>query len=159
MNRKLYLAYGSNMSVEQMAYRCPDAKLVGFAKINDYRLMYKGSKTGAYATIEPEKGQYVPVVVWEISNRDEAHLDIYEGYPTFYYKKHVEVEIENNGNYLDRHRAMVYIMDERRKHGIPTTFYENILREGYRRFGFDSTLLDEALIYTAQHVYGKRVVK
>lgn len=159
MRRKLYLAYGSNMSVEQMAVRCPDAKLAGFAKINDYRLMYKGSKTGAYATIEPEKGQYVPVVVWEISSRDEARLDMYEGYPTFYYKKNLEVEIENNGNYLGKHRAMVYIMDERRMHGIPNTYYENILREGYRRFGFDSTLLDEALIYTAQHIRRKRIAR
>ena len=26
-NKKYYIAYGSNLSVEQMAYRCPDAKL------------------------------------------------------------------------------------------------------------------------------------
>lgn len=30
-NKKYYIAYGSNLSVEQMAYRCPDAKIAGQA--------------------------------------------------------------------------------------------------------------------------------
>jgi len=29
MNKKYYIAYGSNLSVAQMAHRCPDAKVVG----------------------------------------------------------------------------------------------------------------------------------
>ena len=152
MSRKLYLAYGSNMSVNQMRYRCPDAHIIGTAVIENYRLMYKGSKTGAYATIEPEEGQKVPVLVWTISPADEKRLDMYEGFPTFYYKKELELEVKTlRGNHLGKHTAMVYIMDERREHGIPTDYYESILREGYHRFGFDESILDEALIYTAQH--------
>lgn len=27
--KKYYIAYGSNLSVGQMAYRCPDAKVIG----------------------------------------------------------------------------------------------------------------------------------
>ena len=164
MNRKkLYMAYGSNLSVEQMAYRCPDAKIVGFASIENYRLMYKGSKTGAYATIEPEEGKHVPVLVWEISKQDEARLDRYEGYPSFYYKKNIEVDIypanEEEGRDRERHTAMVYIMDERREHGMPSAYYEEILREGYRRFEFDEAILDEALQYTAHHVYRSKAAK
>ena len=30
-NKKYYIAYGSNLSVEQMADRCPDAKIAGQA--------------------------------------------------------------------------------------------------------------------------------
>ena len=30
---KLYLAYGSNLNKEQMAYRCPDAVPVGISRI------------------------------------------------------------------------------------------------------------------------------
>ena len=33
MDRKLYIAYGSNLSVEQMDYRCPDATIVGTATL------------------------------------------------------------------------------------------------------------------------------
>ena len=29
--KKYYIAYGSNLSVEQMAVRCPDARVVGNA--------------------------------------------------------------------------------------------------------------------------------
>ena len=159
-NKRLYLAYGSNMSTTQMRRRCPDAKIVGTAEIENYRLMYKGSKTGAYATVEPEEGQKVPVLVWDISPRDEASLDRYEGFPTFYYKKDLPVEIKTlQGKPLGVHTAMVYIMDERRVHGMPSPYYEEILRVGYDRFGFDEAILDEALGYTAAKVYGKRAGK
>ncbi|HAE80882.1 MAG TPA: gamma-glutamylcyclotransferase, partial [Lachnoclostridium sp.] len=30
---KKYIAYGSNLSVEQMAFRCPEAKIIGMAAI------------------------------------------------------------------------------------------------------------------------------
>ena len=159
-NKRLYLAYGSNLSVSQMRSRCPDAHIVGKAEIKDYRLMYKGSKTGAYATIEPEEGQKVPVLVWSISKRDEASLDRYEGYPRFYYKKELPVEITTlRGNVLGEYTAMVYIMDEHREHGMPSVYYEDVLREGYKRFGFPEKVLDESLGYTAMKIYGKKAVK
>ena len=52
---KYYIAYGSNMDEEQMAYRCPMAQLLGRIELEDYCLLFKGSKRGAYATIEPEE--------------------------------------------------------------------------------------------------------
>ena len=84
--KKYYLAYGSNLNIEQMRYRCPTAKVVGTAIIKDYELLFKGSKTGAYLTIEKCEGEYVPVGVWEVTPQDELSLDRYEGYPNFYYK-------------------------------------------------------------------------
>ena len=64
----------------------PDAKAVGTGVIKDYRLMFKGSKTGSYPTIEPAKGYEVPVGVWSVTPEGRRMLDIYEGYPRFYYK-------------------------------------------------------------------------
>lgn len=46
-----YLAYGSNLSLERMSVRCPDAQVAGTAKIHGYRLLFKKSKSGFYATI------------------------------------------------------------------------------------------------------------
>ena len=54
--KKLYIAYGSNMDEGQMAYRCPTARLLGQTEVEGYRLLFKGSLTGAYATIEPQEG-------------------------------------------------------------------------------------------------------
>ena len=92
MKRKIYLAYGSNMSLLQMYHRCPDAEPIGKGIIKDYRLMFKGSKSGNYATIEYEEGQQVPVVVWAISEKDEQSLDRYEGFPSFYVKDTIGFE-------------------------------------------------------------------
>ena len=56
----------------------------------DYELLYKGSKTGSYLTIEKKEGGVVPVAVWEVTAADEHSLDAYEGCPNFYYKKNMK---------------------------------------------------------------------
>lgn len=136
---KKYIAYGSNMDEEQMAYRCPTARLLGTAEIYGYELLFKGSLTGAYATIEPKAGGTVPVLVWEIGEVDEKHLDYFEGYPTFYYKKNLMVSV--NGR---EETAMAYIMDERRNLGLPSQYYYDVLERAYRKFDFDMALLEHA---------------
>ncbi len=146
MEKRYYLAYGSNLNVKQMTFRCPESRMVGLAQIKDYRLLFKGSKTGSYLTIEPMKGSTVPVVVWEVSERDEYNLDRYEGYPNFYYK--AEMEIEFKGIRTDRIRkrdAFVYIMHEERKCGLPSGSYLHTCLEGYRNFGFDRNFLIKAM--------------
>ena len=75
-----YVAYGSNLSVEQMALRCPDATIIGTGRIRDYKLVFR-----FHADIEKSKGSYVPVLVWKISKADEKRLDIYEGVSSGYY--------------------------------------------------------------------------
>lgn len=42
MKSKLYIAYGSNLNLRQMKYRCPTAKLVGKGTIENYELQFKG---------------------------------------------------------------------------------------------------------------------
>ena len=52
MKGKIYIAYGSNMDFPQMEGRCPDAEFLGAGVLRNWRLMFKGSLTGSYATIE-----------------------------------------------------------------------------------------------------------
>ena len=66
MKEKYYLAYGSNLSIAQMVQRCPYAVYVGKATIEGYQLLFKGSQSGSYLTIEKKKGSSVPVLVWNI---------------------------------------------------------------------------------------------
>lgn len=77
--KKLYAAYGSNLNFAQMEYRCPDATAYGTAELKDHELLFRGSPTSAVATIEPKEGRSVPIMLWEISARDERSLDHYEG--------------------------------------------------------------------------------
>ena len=113
--KKYYIAYGSNLSVEQMAVRCPDARVVGNAILYGWQLLFKGC-----ATIEPNPERNTPVLVWEISEWDERSLDRYEGYPSFYYKKDLEVEtFPLEGGEPETLTAMVYIMAEGHRLGAP----------------------------------------
>ena len=77
--KRYYLAYGSNLNKAQMQSRCPGAKPIGTALLEGYELLFKGSKTGSYLTIEPKADGVVPIVVWEVSAEHERSLDRYEG--------------------------------------------------------------------------------
>ena len=145
--KRYYLAYGSNLNIAQMQFRCPEATVVGTAVIPDYELLFKGSLTGAYLTIEPKQGAQVPVGVWEVSLADEFRLDRYEGFPNFYYKKDIRLPVADiRTGKTKLHDGFVYVMHEDRKLGIPTDMYVRTCIEGYRDFGFDTAPLRQAFL-------------
>lgn len=139
--KKYYAAYGSNLNMHQMARRCPHAVPVTAGVLKDYELLFKGSGTGAYATIEPKKGAYVPVGIWFVDDVDERHLDRYEGYPHFYYKTDVMVHTERGIV-----EAMVYIMHEDRPHGVPSNAYVDTCLMGYDDFNLNKLDFYDALL-------------
>lgn len=144
--KRYYLAYGSNLNIEQMRFRCPTARVIGKGYIPGYELLFKGSKTGAYLTIEERLGSKVPVAVWEVQPDDERALDRYEGFPAFYYKK--DIKITFNGIKTGKKRtreAFAYIMHEDRPLGSPSRHYVEICAEGYEQFSFDTDYLIGAL--------------
>ena len=150
MKKSIYLAYGSNMSLQQMYHRCPDAEPIGKGFIKGWRLMFKGSQSGNYATIEKEEGCTVPVVAWAISELDEERLDRYEGWPSFYVKETVEFEyIGDRPGRRVKGEGMVYIMPpDNSTLGLPSQRYFDVLVEGYHRIGLDLKILYEALDYS-----------
>lgn len=146
MQKRYYIAYGSNLNISQMRFRCPNARIIGTSVVPDYELLFKGSKTGSYLTIEPKTGASVPVAVWETTADDELALDRYEGYPTFYYKTEMTLPITGikSGKVRER-KVYVYIMHEDRQIGMPTIRYVQTCLEGYRSFRFDENILYEAI--------------
>lgn len=148
---KYYIAYGSNLNITQMRHRCPGALVVGTGYINDYQLLFKGSKTGSYLTIEKAEGSKVPVAIWKVDEHHEKALDRYEGYPDFYYKKEIEIDFVSIKRKLPHHsKAFVYIMHEDRKLGIPSSYYMQTCLEGYDSFGFDNRYLLKAFIISKE---------
>ena len=137
---RLYIAYGSNLNLPQMAFRCPTAEVVGAGEVKGYEMLFRGGRRGAVATIEPLEGSSVPVLLWKIRSQDELALDRYEGYPNFYRKEMMEVEV--NGKPVG---AMVYIMNDGREFGAPSDFYLHTIAEGYETAGFDTDFLDQAV--------------
>lgn len=137
---KIYVAYGSNLNMEQMAHRCPTAKFLGTGVIEDYELQFKGRLYGAFATITPKEGSQVPVGLWEIQSRDEKHLDVYEGYPTHYFKRDVDVQVDGKTV-----RGMAYIMDLKMDFGNPSQYYYDTVFKGYEDCGLDVEILNRAV--------------
>ena len=151
MAGKYYIAYGSNLSVEQMKIRTPDAVIVGTSILKDWRLLFR-----QFATIKKCKGYSVPVLVWKISGQDEKSLDRYEGYPRFYIKRNLKIAVTSlDGQNLGDITAMVYIMtrkatDTRSINPLPSEYYYSVLDTGYKTFGFDGKILTEAIIEAAE---------
>ena len=131
---KKYIAYGSNMNIEQMSRRCPNAKPIGKTVLKNYKLVFKG-----VADIEKSESEEVPIVVWEITKECEKALDIYEGYPRLYRKEYVQIEI--NGK---TELAMVYVMNYA-KGARPSEYYYNVIKQGYKDFDINIAPLEKAL--------------
>ena len=138
----LYCAYGSNCSLSQMDYRCPNSYVVCNGKLKGYKLVFN---VHADVIKTDNDEDCVPVVVWNIADSDWDRLDMYEGYPSYYVKETVNV-ILDNGNVEE---AIVYVMANNRK-GIapPMQSYFNCIREGYIANGIDVEYLYEALEHT-----------
>ena len=141
------LAYGSNMNLERMKSRCPGCVLIGTTEIRGYRLLFKQSKTGAYATIEQDANCTVPALVYKVSWQDEARLDRYEGCPRYYYKREFLLRVRRLNGKLMRSRQMctAYVMRECRLLGQPSKAYFQLLDDGYETYGFNTAILDKAL--------------
>ena len=139
-NKKYYIAYGSNLSVEQMAHRCPDARIAGQAVLAGWELLFRGC-----ATIAPNPKKNTPVLVWEISERDEGNLDLYEGYPNYYRKEDLNIELLRERAEPEMVTAMVYIMENDFGRRAPSLHYYKVLHDGYKTFKFPMHILEGAL--------------
>ena len=138
----LYAAYGSNMNLEQMAYRCPFSRVVGKGIIENYKL-----KFSYHADIVPADGECVPVVLWEVPEYDFRTLDCYEGVKGGYYKRvHLPVRI-NNGNVKD---AIVYVMCGEHEFSMPSETYYLIIKQGYKDNKISQRYLYNAIIECAE---------
>jgi hypothetical protein len=139
--KRLYIAYGSNLNLLQMANRCPTAKPMGTVALNDYELLFREG----VATVAPREGDTVPVLVWDIKPTDEIALDHYEGYPHLYGKKMMDVILDDRAV-----SAMAYVMTPGHAAGYPSEYYLNVIAEGYKSAGFDLSVLDTAVERTKE---------
>lgn len=149
MSERLYFAYGSNINLDQMARRCPNAEVVGPATLNGYRLAFR-SQSGV-ATILPAPAKQVKGLLWRLTPECEQSLDRYEGHPHFYYK-------DERINVLDKagkeYTVMAYVMSrefEWEPH-MPSMPYYMGIAEGYKQNGIPFRHLHNALDACKQEI-------
>lgn len=135
---KLYAAYGSNLNLEQMAYRCPNSIVHSKGVIEDYKL-----KFSYHLDIVPSKGDIVPILLWDIADSDWAYLDMYEGVKGGYYKReNVKVKTDNG----EEVEAIVYVMCGQHEYEMPSESYWQTCEQGYMDCGFAIKYLNAALV-------------
>ena len=116
-----YFAYGSNMDVEQMAHRCPDAKKISVATLVGYRFAINDR---GVATVIPMRGVNTEGVLWSISPTDKVSLDRYEGVKIGLYDcEHVQVTTATG-----LEMALVYIATSQQPGQARPGYMENIVR-------------------------------
>jgi phage replication-related protein YjqB (UPF0714/DUF867 family) len=121
-----YFAYGSNLSVAQMAKRCPDATDPRPATLADHDWLI--NERGV-ATVEPFDGSQVHGVVWRVSEHDLATLDSAEGVPVRYRRDRLTVQTQDGPA-----QAWVYI-DHRIEPGAPRPGYLERVIDGAAHHG------------------------
>ncbi|KAK0701878.1 hypothetical protein B0T26DRAFT_757852 [Lasiosphaeria miniovina] len=84
MGTRLYFAYGSNLSLDQMAARCPQSTFRGRAVLPDFQ--WQINQRGV-ANIVPRAGSSVHGLVYELGAGDEKRLDRNEGVRAGFYSK------------------------------------------------------------------------
>lgn len=120
---RYYFAYGSNMDLEQMGERCPDAFSQEIAKLSGYKFIINGRGN---ANVVPDNGSEVYGVLWRISRWDEEALDRCEGVPKVCTKVYLNVEAE--GDRLVR--SLVYVDEQNITLGVPSAVYIETIISG-----------------------------
>ena len=151
MEERLYFAYGSNINLDQMAYRCPAAQVVEPVVLEDYQLLFRGNVRGnGVATIQPSKGRKVYGLLWRITSECERSLDSYEGVPHLYEKQFVTVQDRSGQKFT----VMAYVMTGLyREPAVPSKYYYNGILEGYQQNSLPVAALKKAWSHVVQEVH------
>lgn len=135
----LYFAYGSNMDWQQMVDRCPSAKFVCIAKLNNHRLAFtrKSIKRGCgVVDAVPQTNSNVWGVVFQIEEGDVAKLDKKEGFVpgrerNAYVRR--EICVYDGGHQEKPIAAMTYFVAEKQANVPPPNLeYKRRLIDGAR---------------------------
>ena len=135
MNR--YFAYGSNMDPDQIGGRCPSARLVGPARLIDFRLAFtRESKVtfpgSGVADVVPAPGSVVWGAVYSMTEADLEALDRLEGAGTAYAREEVDV-VDADGRIIT---AFTYVVIRKSEHEIrPSAEYMERVIAGARACG------------------------
>jgi gamma-glutamylcyclotransferase (GGCT)/AIG2-like uncharacterized protein YtfP len=140
MTASLYFAYGSNLNRAQVAARCPGAVPLHAARLDGYRLRFRGWSPrweGAPATVEPRPRAAVWGALYRMTAGDWPQLDRAEG--PAYVRRPVAVTDPRSGEAL---AAETYVMLPGRPAGTPSDAYLRRMLDGARTWGLPDAYVD-----------------
>jgi gamma-glutamylcyclotransferase (GGCT)/AIG2-like uncharacterized protein YtfP len=137
---RLYVAYGANTNLDSMKKRCGDnATYLCNVILDGYDLTFAGM---GHCNVEQKEGSQTICALWGINWVAEQQLDIFEGYPTYYDKRNLIIDVDGTESY-----ALIYVMlpEFEVSPATPMDLYVLMVRQGYIQLGLPESQLDDAL--------------
>ena len=132
-----YFGYGSNLSKEQMAIRCPESKYYDSGKLLDYSWLINAR---GYASIKPSEGVFVLGEIFALSQEDISYLDIYESVEEGMYLKS-NLSVQTSKGPVD---CLVYIASDNNI-GKPQKEYINRINLGIKSANLPDSYVKKAI--------------
>ena len=132
-----YFGYGSNLSKEQMAIRCPESKYYASGTLSGYSWLINAR---GYASITPSESEFVLGEVFTLSQQDIDYLDIYESVEEGMYLKS-NLTIETSKGTID---CLVYIASDSTP-GIPQEEYIERINLGIKSANLPDDYVQKAI--------------
>jgi gamma-glutamylcyclotransferase (GGCT)/AIG2-like uncharacterized protein YtfP len=121
------------MDPAQMARRCPHSPQQGTGWLEGWRLTFGGADLGwqgALPTVVEDKDERVFVVLYEVSEADEAALDQWDGADLGYYRKSKVRVSTLDGDVL----AWLYVLNDY-EGGLPSAGYLGMIADAAETAG------------------------
>lgn len=128
-HENLIFGFGSNMDISQIKSRCPSAKLICRARVDDKEIRYTSYshvRKGGVADMYHAPGHIVYGLVVSINNEDLVKLDEIECNKNEYRRIQIEA-IDDNNNKLD---CFCYDVIDKKPDIPPTKVYEWLVYSG-----------------------------
>ncbi len=129
----LYAAYAGNLDARLMTRRAPHSQLRGTGWLNGWRLTFGGEDLGwegALATIVEDPDSQVFVVLYDVTQEDEARLDTWEGSELGLHSK-IRLRVQTlEGSVL----AWLYVLDAY-EGGLPSARYLGVVSDAAEAAG------------------------
>ena len=132
-----YFGYGSNLSKEQMAIRCPESKYYASGTLSGYSWLIN---TRGYASIKPSESDFVLGEIFTLSQQDVDYLDIYESVEEGMYLKS-NLSVETSKGTID---CLVYIASDSTP-GVPQDEYIERINLGIKSANLPDDYVQKAI--------------
>ena len=132
-----YFGYGSNLSKEQMAIRCPESKYYASGTLSGYSWLIN---TRGYASIKPSDSDFVLGEIFTLSQQDVDYLDIYESVEEGMYLKS-NLSVQTSKGTID---CLVYIASDSTP-GIPQEEYIQRINLGIKSANLPDDYVQKAI--------------
>ncbi|MDX1993256.1 MAG: gamma-glutamylcyclotransferase family protein [bacterium] len=129
---RFYFAYGSNMALWVMSEICAEHRLMGAARLTDYRLAftrYSHGWKGGVSDIVYAPGEVVWGGLFMIGNTCHDALDMNTHYGVGYTSTGIDVVLANSEPY---HAITYTVIDKCVQEYTPSRFYMDTIMEGAR---------------------------